>query len=491
MRPPVVVRVDNRIRVPLDGLDNDLVAQMKKSCEHPNPEFAKRRAMNKSTWNTPRILRTWREEDGHLTFPRGAMKRVRRRLKEAKIPYRVVDARTEGSVLVRPIAYVGHEPRAYQHAGAHAALEREQGIIRAATGTGKTTTALYLASQIGLNTLIVLPNKKLFDQTIRVAGKLLGLTGDRIGMYGDGKKRLRPITCATQQTLWASRVPEEVRDYFGAVIVDEAHHAAARTFAQVIDQFPARYRVAFSADERRNDRMECLVYDAFGDVLHETSREDAERLKAIVDVEVRIVMSDFRADWYKNAEDVDDKDFDRLLVETIANEKRNKLIVHAASNEVAKGHQGIILTHRREHAFTLDRLLVGKGVRVGRMLGEQEAADKHEFNATLEGLLKGTMHVGVGTYEALGEGIDLPDVQFGIATTHIANNKQRFNQVRGRLCRPGKGKTHGRLYVVFDRFVFDEQMYSNILSWNKTVKVHHRGEWVDARLFKRRDILAA
>lgn len=487
---PVVVRVDNRIRVPLEGLDNDLVAQMKKSCEHPNPEFAKRRAMNKSTWNTPRILRTWREEDGCLTFPRGAMKRVRRRLRDANVGYRVVDERIEGSLLIRPIAYVGHEPRPYQHDGARAALEREQGIVRAATGTGKTTTALFLASQIGLNTLIVLPNKKLFDQTIRVAGKLLGLTGDRIGMYGDGKKRLRPITCATQQTLWASKVPDEVRDYFGAVIIDEAHHAAARTFAQVIDQFPARYRVAFSADERRNDRMECLVYDAFGDVLHETSREDAERFKAIVDVEVRIVMSDFRADWYRNAAEADDKDFDRLLIETTAHEKRNKLITRTAVDEVEAGHQGIVLTHRREHAFALDRMLIGRGVRSGRMLGGQ-GADAHEFDSTCKGLLERSMSVGVGTYEALGEGIDLPDIQFGIATTHIANNKQRFNQVRGRLCRPGEGKTHGRLYVIFDRFVFDEQMYSNIVAWNKTVKVKHRGQWVDARLLKRRDVLAA
>lgn len=483
---PVEVRVDSRIRIPLSAVDEEVLERLRKDCEHPNPEFGKRIALKMSVWKTPKFLRTWRNENGMLSLPRGAMKHVRKRLREKRIAYRVVDARTEGSmtVLRQPLKYIGHEPRVYQHEAARIALEKEQGIIRAATGTGKTTTALFLASQIGLNTLIIVPNTKLLDQTIRVAGELLGLHGDRIGQLGDGKRRLRPITIATQQTLWSKHGDTEIQEYFGAVIVDEAHHAAARTFAQVIDQFACRYRFAFSADERRNDRLECLVYDAFGDILHETTREHAEEMKAIVDVEVRIVMSDFRADWYRDAEDVDDKDFDKLLIEMTTNDDRNALIVDTAMNEIEEGHQGIVLTHRREHAFLLDTSLIGRGARCGRMLGGK-GADANEFEMTNKGLRDRVMNVGVGTYEALGEGIDLPDIQFGIATTHIAKNKQRFNQVRGRLCRPGEDKTHGRLYVIFDRYVFDEHVFANILAWNRTVKIRHRGKWVDARKFKR------
>ena len=76
-------------------------------------------------------------------------------------------------------------------------------------------------------------------------------------------------------------------------------------------------------------------------------------------------------------------------------------------------------------------------------------------------------------------------------TKPIATNKQRMNQVRGRLCRPSDGKTHGRLYVPFDRYVFDERALGNILSWNRTVKVWLGGRWVDARKVSRRAIMAA
>jgi hypothetical protein len=112
-------------------------------------------------------------------------------------------------------------------------------------------------------------------------------------------------------------------------------------------------------------------------------------------------------------------------------------------------------------------------------------ADGLEFDRARAGLRDGSVGAGVGTYEALGEGIDLPAVAVGFATTPIATNKQRFNQVRGRLCRPSEGKSHGRLYVAFDRYVFDERAFNNILSWNRTVKVFWRGAWVDARAARR------
>lgn len=487
-QPKLVVRVDNRIRIPSDALDADTLSRLRKACEHENPDFSKKRAMGYATYNTPAIIRTWRNEQTHrgpvLSLPRGAMARVREQLAISHVEFATVDKRTEGSVLAKPMRYVGHEPRAYQHAAARAALAREQGVIRAATGSGKTTTLLWLAAHVGLNSLVILPSVKLLDQTVEVAGKLLGLHGQQIGVLQGAKRRLRPLTVATQQTLWSRDVDEEVRDFFGAIFVDEAHHAAARTFGESIDQFPARYRFAFTADERRKDRKEFLVYDAFGDVLHETSREQCEQAGAVVDVEVRIVLTNFRADWYAS-----DPDFNKLLEAMTSDEERDGLAIEHALDELRSGEQVIMLTHRREHAHALERALVKNGINSGCMLGGA-GSDGVEFDRSRAGLRDGSVRAGVGTYEALGEGIDLPAVAVGFATTPIATNKQRFNQVRGRLCRPSVGKTHGRLYVLFDRRVFDERAYANILAWNRTVKVFWRGAWVDARSV-RRVIMAA
>lgn len=263
------------------------------------------------------------------------------------------------------------------------------------------------------------------------------------------------------------------------------HNSAARTFGSTIDEFPARYRIAFTADETRRDGLECLVYDAFGEVIHETSRTHAEEAGAVVDVEIRLFMTDFRADWY-HAE----PDFDRLIREMTTNPERDKLILSHALAELRSGEQLIALTHRREHAHVIEHALALSKVNCGRMLGG-EGLDAQVFAETRAGLREGSVEAGVGTYEALGEGIDLPAVAVGITWTPIWTNRQRANQVRGRLCRPSEGKESGRLYVPFDRHVFGEKILRNILAWNRTVKVLRRGEWVDARTLDRRAIMTS
>ena len=282
--------------------------------------------------------------------------------------------------------------------------------------------------------------------------------------------------------VWASLTTHNLETENGIYVAGGmlVHNSAARTHAEVIGQFPSRYRFAMTADERRKDRKEFLVYDAFGDVVHETTRADAEESGAVVDVEVRIVPTPFRAPWYR-----EEADFNQLLDQMVGDARRNEIALEIAREEALLGEQMIVLTHRRDHVRVLDLALASHGVRTGCMLGGQDAGDEAAFEATRTGLRDGSIQAGVGTYGALGEGIDLPAVAVGIAATPISANKQKFNQVRGRLCRPSAGKTHGRLYVLFDPHVFDERALGNILAWNKNVKVRVGGIWVDAREHRR------
>lgn len=480
----VEIVVDDHVRIPSRQIPEAAAVTLAKEGVHNNPEFWKKRAAGYSTRGIPAVIKTatWDKAAGEISLPRGAMRRAREILREHGVRFRVVDARAEGAPHRPALRYVGHAPRPYQEAAAREILRVEQGIVRASTGSGKTTTALYAASLIGLNALIVLPSLELMRQTRKVAERLLGLRADQIGIIHGKKKILRPLTLASQKTLWSRTVGEDERAYFGTLIVDEGHRAAARTFQEVVHRFPARYRVAFTADEKRADRKEFLVYDAFGEVIHEFTREEAERAKAIVDVEVRVVFSDYEDHRY-----AEDDDFGGLLDRMTADERRNAIIVDALAAELRAGAQAIVCTHRRAHARLIEGELVALGFRSGQMLGGER-----EFGVTREGLLDGSVRAGIGTYEALGEGIDLPAVGAGVAATPIFGNKQRFGQFRGRLCRPAEGKERGRLYVVFDRRIFPEKKFRNILAWNRTVTYLRGGRWVDARgLRGRRAIMSA
>jgi hypothetical protein len=67
-----------------------------------------------------------------------------------------------------------------------------------------------------------------------------------------------------------------------------------------------------------------------------------------------------------------------------------------------------------------------------------------------------------------------------------------FNQVRGRLCRASTdtGKVCGRLYVLYDRAVFDERVLRNIMAWNRTVTVRVGNQWIPAKAYMKSQRLA-
>lgn len=471
--------VDNRIRIPTDALPATVVSELKSECEHSNPEFHTKQAIGVPTFNVPRTIRTWRIENDELTLPRGAMKRVRASLKKAGIAYKVLDRRIEGEPCASFPKYVGPPIRYYQREAIERALRHEQCILRAPTGSGKTLTCFALLAEIGLNALVILPTGGLFKQWIARAERELGIHGSDLGVIRGKVKRLRPVTIAMQRTL-ANGISKDVKEFFGVIVVDEAQLAAARTYIEVIDQFPARYRVAVSADERRKDRKEFLAYDLFSDVAHEVKRDVLEDEGHVAEVQIRVIPTEFRADWYGMPDEEKEIDFNRLIGEMIADETRNKLALDVANAELKNGEQVIMFTARRDHVQKLDRYFVERQIPSGYFLGKEERGDDIEFDRTSKGILNGSVRIGIGTYQALGFGIDLPAVSAGVAVTPIASNDQQFNQVRGRLARPAPGKANGRFYVLWDQHVYPKHLL-RIMAKNKDVVVRENGKWIPAK----------
>lgn len=481
----ILIRVDNCTRVSKVGLSDEVIDQLKLKFTFDNPDRNMKRLMRiPGWWNEPEEVGTWNETKSWMVFPRGCLRKVRDVLEENSLPYRIVDKRSEGMPCTAYPEYIGFPLHYYQEEAIKAAMERQNCIIRLPTGAGKSLMSLAMASRIGLNTLVVLPTVGLFDQWCQDARESLRLGSEGLGIIHQKKRVLRPITAAVQGTLASHGIDEEMKGYFGVVIFDEASKAAARTYVQIIDPFPAKYRIAVSADERRKDRKEYLTHALFGSVAYEKSRKELEDEGYIVDVEIRVVFTDFEAPWYglsKHKDDEKEVDFNRLLEEMTHDDKRNELALKFIMEEIGKGNQLITLSHRVEHCQYLDRKLVERGVASGFFLGGAE--NRQQFEATRAGIKDGTIVAGVGTYQALGIGVNLPAVAVGVATTPIGGNKFNFNQVRGRLNRKSKNKTEkSRLYCLVDRKVYPNHV-KNIMGWNPTVTIYDKGRWVDAKTY--------
>jgi superfamily II DNA or RNA helicase len=465
----LTIVVDNRVRLSTKGLPDELVDELTDAFAHTNPQHAKLRNMNLPHWGEKPIIRTYkREAGGVISFPRGGMSRVRELLKLHGVLYRVDDRRITGT---GSRAMPDHNLKLYDYQGRmiDAIVDRENCLVNAPTGSGKTSVAMALIARLKLPAIVIVNSAALFQQWSDRCGREMGM---RPGIIRSTKCDLRPITLAMQKTIAVRGVDPDVRDYFGVVIADEVQMFAAKTFQAAIDPFPAKYRVGFSADYTRKDRKEFLIHDLFGEVAADVKREDLIASGHVLDVEIRVVPTNFTAPWYgfgQTGDAREDLNFDRLLNEMAANDDRNQIILDAVSHELADGEQVLVMSHRRDHCLRLAQMISARfGGGCGTLIGGADYAP--QFDLTRNDIMSGAVRVAVGTYQAVGQGIDLPRVGAVVAATPIAGNRQFFGQVRGRVCRTAEGKTGARLWYPLDSLVYPKHL-ANLRKWNSKVVV--------------------
>lgn len=347
--------------------------------------------------------------------------------------------------------------------------------------------ALAVAAKLNLPTIVIVWSSALGEQwRDRVADEI----GIEVGWIGGGKYDLRPLTVALQQSLRDERRLHEVSKRFGVVICDEVQRFAAKTFVDVIDRLPAKYRLGFSADESRKDQKEFLIYDQFGKVAANIARRELEQRGRVTPVRVVIIPTDFAADWYVAQRQRSSHargrptapDFTKLLEAMTSNDARNALIQETIADSVRNKFQTLVFTHRRDHVASVEAMAAAMQIPCGRLVGGD--TDAEAFRRGAVGVRDGTLMLAVGTYQAIGHGLDLPSVSAGLATTPIHTNRQFFNQVRGRLCRVAPGKSRGYLFYLWDRRVFGDTPVRNLVRWNDgDVVVMDRGVQVDARRY--------
>lgn len=510
---PIRVLVDSRLRVERASLlpaplEDDLCAEF----THPNPAheqwLASAPRVRKFKPEPPKTIETWaRGADDALTLPRGGADRLRSILAEHGLRPEFFDQRSQGTQA--PWAYgrsLKHDLKlfAFQEEMVEAALKHQNCILRAPCGAGKTSVGIAIAARVGVSALVVVPSTRIFDEWVKRLGFELGLAPDEIGWFGRGKKRIRPITVATVDAL--RRHVAALAPLFGCVIFDEVHRACANSYYPAIDALPCKYRIGISADERRKDRKHGLNYDLFGKVVVDVPQELLFEQGVIFPVDVRLVPTDFEAEWYVKLKDQDKRRPDlykRLLDEMVADDQRTRIAVTLAHHEVC-ARPTLVFSHRVEHCARMRADILEEvgavGIRVGLVLGEK--VYQAESDATVAGLQSGTHRCGVGTYQSIGTGVDLPAVESGVAVTPILANRQNFVQVRDRLCsvdrRPGATKRGATLYVLWDRKVFGDRPLRNAVSWCRgRVEVlddrpyGYAGvqaqTWVDGREYLRRE----
>lgn len=485
--------VDNRVRVQLDDedLDERTALLLREEFEHVNPDRDERTKLP--------LYKTWfseaNAEDGEmLTFPRGGMHRIRRILKAQGKSYQVSDQRTAGNWDLLDHKWGGKIPKHkrklwdFQDRIVEAIEGKHNCTIEAHTGTGKSTACLALASRRQVPTLIIVNTGGLRKQWIERITAELGIPEKKIGIIGDGKRITAPITIAMQQTLARGIDPDWIAA-FGMVICDEVDLFAAPTFLKAVDPWTAMYRVGVTATFKRHDKKEFLVGDLFGEIVATVSEEEAIEKGRTVEVEFRVVPTEFDSPSYQRAAASGNKwaimaAYRKLTEAMWQNEKRNEVIQSTVVSEVEDGNQVMVLSTRREHCLQLDRSFVSMGIKSGVMLGGADG--KSQFEKTLEGVRSGRLSIVCGTTKAIGRGQDFPAIGVGVVAMPVAKDETLVKQIKGRFCRACEetGKTRGVLYFIWDKELQGRTTLTKLLKVNeRTLVKNEDGEWIPVRDF--------
>lgn len=144
--------------------------------------------------------------------------------------------------------------------------------LKAPTGWGKSYTCGRVVVELGQKTLIIIPKTDLFKSWKKNLSQLLGVPLDKIGhVQADTVEwRGKDIVIATVQTVIKfDKLGPEFYQYFGCLLLDEAHRMAAETFSLACRLFPAKYRFMTSATPKRSDGRISVLTAHIGPVMVE------------------------------------------------------------------------------------------------------------------------------------------------------------------------------------------------------------------------------
>jgi superfamily II DNA or RNA helicase len=163
-------------------------------------------------------------------------------------------------------------PRPYQDEALAAWLKAEgRATVILPTGAGKTVLALMAIDKLKLRTLVVVPTIELLYQWRDAVIERLGVSKNHVGVVGDGRKELRPITIITYAS---AAMPEAPIAGTGLLICDEAHHLPSPSYSVIPMRCGAPYRLGITATPDRSDGAEGALDRLIGPVVYQRTPQE-------------------------------------------------------------------------------------------------------------------------------------------------------------------------------------------------------------------------
>lgn len=288
-----------------------------------------------------------------------------------------------------------------------------RGTISAPTGTGKAFLIALIASRLNVKTLAIVPTVELKKQ----------LSESLIEALGRNHK-------VTVRNIDSSDLPKLTG--FDCLIIDEAHHAAAKTYQKLnrAAWTGIYYRYFLTATPFRNDAEETLLFEAIaGQVIYKLSYKEAIKKGYIVPIE------GYYIDLPK--QQTDTFTYQEVYKELIVNnDLRNTLIQGLLIRLDSREKSALCLVKEVQH---------GKNINWTSFVhGEDD-----ETRSLIRMFNDRKLNSLVATTGIMGEGVDTKPCEY-VIIAGLGKAKSQFMQQVGRAVRRYPGKESAKVILFRD-----------------------------------------
>jgi superfamily II DNA or RNA helicase len=398
-------------------------------------------------------------ERSQLRYPTGLYSTLDNILTKCGYTFDVIDARKVPEIK-QPLTFYGkngHGLRDYQEEVVEDAIKAQRGVIKIATGGGKTVIAAAIVAKLNMKTLFVVYSVDLLEQT---ADEFETMFHIKVGKIGGGYCEIERINVCTVQTLHTAfdlkydtdsecfikekispkvlERKEEIRQVVEEaemVIEDECHKATCATYVEMNKVMTRAYcRFGLSATPYRDASIDKVLEAYSGKLICNITASYLIDRSYLVPPKI-YVLDPNEHQKYKFVR----KSFRSIYEKWITNnDDRNGLIVDCALRLQEMNRITLITVTRIPHGEILSEMLDKAGAKsVAFIRGE---VDKTTRKDLLNQIREKKLKILIGTSVA-DEGLDLPALDSAILAgggKSLIKSLQRI----GRTLRPYPDAEH-------------------------------------------------
>ncbi|OGN28188.1 MAG: hypothetical protein A3A33_02425 [Candidatus Yanofskybacteria bacterium RIFCSPLOWO2_01_FULL_49_25] len=392
----LTIAVGHQLMLQRAQLAPELIAFLKEELNFLNSDYLTKQRLGKPTYKLHKYFKLIDETADAILIPRGFLNQLVSFLTQHNILYIV----QKEFLIPDQISFSNAiELTPTQKDIVEKALQHDQGVIVAPSGSGKTIIGLELIARRKLPALILVHRKQLLDQWIERIQQFLDIPKKHIGQFSGTKKKTgKHITVGLLQSLARKKDLSELQNQFGIIIVDECHHIPASTFREVVAQLNSKYLYGLTATPKRKNNDEKLIYAYIGDIIAELKETTAQPSgpplppRIIIQETNLAIPFKFKTDQFE------------LLAKIVCfDTARNQMIVQNIINQASDNKKVLVLSERKEHLEILNLYLKGKCETI--VISGDDSAPKRK--SKLKQIETGHYQAILSTGQFFGEGLDV------------------------------------------------------------------------------------